>query len=106
MSVFELPNASTYRFISGSQLEIPGLEAVLEYGDSSKIVDGRIPGALQINDRSMPDQVHISEISGLHDDPDGRDTRSQLADVHGESAGLMLYSGRTIGLTDACSRAM
>jgi len=96
---FELPNSSTYRYVDGSALEIPGLEAILEYGDASKIVDGRIPGALHINDRSMPDQVHVSEISGIHDDPDGRDTRSQLADVHGESAGLMLYSGRTIGLT-------
>lgn len=90
---------SDYLYLPGSALEVPGIEAVFEYGNASDIDKDRIPGAVRINDRSRPDQVHISEISGLHDDPDARDSRSPLADIHGESAGLMLYSGKTIGLT-------
>lgn len=94
-----IPSNSTYIYLPGSGLEVPGIEARLEYGDATGIVDDHIPGALLINDRSMPDQVHVTDISGLHDDPDGRDSRINNADRHGERAGLMLYSGRTIGLT-------
>jgi hypothetical protein len=84
---------------SASGLEIPGIEAVIEYGDASKIVGGRIPGAFALNDRSLLEQWHVSQLSGLHDDPDGRDTRQSLSDRHGESAGELLYGGRTIGVT-------
>lgn len=86
-------------FAVGSGLEIPGLEAILEYGDSSGVVNDRIPRAMLINDRSVLEQIRVKELSGLHDDPDGRDTREARSDRHGEDAGLMLYGGRTIGLT-------
>jgi len=86
-------------YVTGSGLEVPGLEAVLEYGDSSKIAADAIPGAMRINDRSVLEQVRCSSITGLHDDPDGRDTRQSRSDQHGEDAGLMFYGGRTIGLT-------
>lgn len=86
-------------YVIGSGIEIPGLEAILEYGDSSTIVNDSIPGAMRINDRSVLEQVRLSNITGLHDDPDGRDSRQPRSDQHGEDAGVMLYGGRTIGLT-------
>jgi hypothetical protein len=94
-----IPSTNTYIYLPGSALEVPGLEAILEYGDASAITRGHIPGALRINDRSMPDQIHVTELSGLQDDPDGRDSRINNADRHGERSGLMLYGGRTIGIT-------
>lgn len=83
----------------GSKIEIPGLEAIMEYGDASTAKFDRIPGAYLINDRSKLDCTHLSNITGLQDDPDGRDSRSSKSDRHGEDAGSMLYGGRTIGLT-------
>lgn len=83
----------------GTKIEVPGLEATIEYGDASTISYDRIPGAYLINDRSRPDLIRLESISGLQDDPDQRDTRNPNSDRHGESAGIMLYGGRTIGLT-------
>lgn len=86
-------------YIFGSGLEVPGLEAVMEYGDSGSVLHGEIPGALKINDKENPTRVRLSQIDGLHDDPDGRDSRSPTAGRHGERAGQMVYGGRTVGLT-------
>jgi hypothetical protein len=86
-------------YVPGSSLEIPGLEATLEYGDASKAVRDRIPGAMLINDHSSLERARITQIDGLHDDPEGADSRQGSADRHGERAGNMLYRGRTIGLT-------
>jgi hypothetical protein len=83
----------------GTNLEIPGLEAILEYGDASKVVRDHIPGAMLINDHSRLDRVRITQMDGLHDDPEGSETRQPNPDRHGESAGAMLYRGRTIGFT-------
>jgi hypothetical protein len=88
-----------YLYELGSGLEVPGIEAVLEYGDASRYAHGEIPGALRINDRSKPDQVHIKEISGLNDDPDAGDSRTDRAGHLGERAGNLVPRGRTIGLT-------
>lgn len=83
----------------GSDLEIPGLEAIMEYGDASKLRADRIPGAMLINDQSKLDRVRITQLDGLHDEPDGSESRQSNSDRHGESAGQMLYRGRTIGMT-------
>jgi hypothetical protein len=83
----------------GSHLEVPGIEATLEYGDASRASHDRIPGAMLINDQSSLDRVRVTQIDGLHDDPDATETRQGNSDHHGENAGLMLYRGRTVGLT-------
>jgi hypothetical protein len=88
-----------YLYELGSGLEVPGIEAVLEYGDASRYAHGQIPGALRINDRSKPDQVHIREISGLNDDPDVGDSRTDRSGHLGERTGNLVPRGRTIGLT-------
>ena len=91
---------SDYLHVPGSGLEIPGVEAKLEYGDDSAYKNGRIPGTLLINDRSMPDQVRVTELSGLHDDPDVSDSRSEVGGGHwGERLGLLVPRGRTVGVT-------
>lgn len=89
--------AREYEF--GSGLEVPGIEGVIEYGDASKIAHGRIPGAMLINDRSKLEQVHIKVIDGLHDEAEARDARLARSGNHGERAGLLLLSGKTLGLT-------
>jgi len=86
-------------YLPGSGLEVPGIEAVLEYGDAASYVRGGIPGALRINDRSTLDHVHVSELSGLHDDPDVSDSRAERAGHFGERAGILLPRGRTVGIT-------
>jgi hypothetical protein len=43
--------------------------------------------------------VSVTNIDGLHGDPDGRDSREVNADRDGETVGRLLYAGRTIGLT-------
>src|SRR4051812_3612692 len=86
-------------YVPGSNLEVPGLEAIFEYGDASKLQGGRIPGSMLINDHSRLDKVRVTQLDGLHDDPEGGDTRQPNADRHGERAGQMLYRGRTLGLT-------
>jgi len=83
----------------GSGLAVPGLEATLEYGDASSIVRDRIPGSPLINDRTKLERGRITNIDGIHADPDGRVDAQVNSDTHGETAGSMLYSGRTIGLT-------
>lgn len=88
-----------YLNLPGSNLEVPGIEAVMEYGDNETYKRDGIPGALRINDRSMPDQVHVTEISGLHDDPDVGDARSESAGRWGERAGILIPRGRTVGIT-------
>jgi hypothetical protein len=93
------PDVSGYLYEQGTGLEVPGVEAVLEYGDASAYRNGGIPGALRINDRSMPDQVRVTELSGLHDDPDISDSRTERAGHWGERAGILMPRGRTIGVT-------
>jgi hypothetical protein len=88
-----------YLYEEGTGLELPGIEAKFEYGDAAKMVEDRIPGALLINDRSKPDQVRVSEISGLHDDPEVSDSRTERAGHYGERTGIIMPRGRTIGLT-------
>lgn len=83
----------------GSKLEVPGLEAVIEYGSITALKFDRILGSYKINDRSRLERAHLSSITGLHDEPDGRDTRENRSDTHGERAGRMFYGGRTVGLT-------
>lgn len=92
-------NPQLYLYEYGSGLEVPGIEAVLEYGDASTFAHGGIPGALRINDRSMPDQVRVTELSGLHDDPDVGDSRTERAGHWGERSGLLVPRGRTLGVT-------
>jgi hypothetical protein len=82
-----------------TNLEVPGLEAIIEYGDASKAKRDRIPGAMLINDHSHVDRVRVTQMDGLHDDPEGSETRTPNPDRHGERAGNMLYRGRTVGLT-------
>lgn len=91
------PTGTVYK--PGSALEVPGSETILEYGDFDTAKNGRIPGAMAINDHSRLDKVRINQIDGLHDDPDASENRQANADRHGETAGRMLYRGRTIGLT-------
>jgi hypothetical protein len=86
-------------YMPGTNLEIPGLEAILEYGDASKAKRDHIPGAMLINDHSRLDRVRITQMDGLHDDPEASETRQGNADRYGESTSNMLYRGRTIGLT-------
>jgi hypothetical protein len=86
-------------YTPASNLEVPGLEAILEYGDASTVVDDRIPRAMLINDHSRLDTVRVTQLDGLHDDPEGADSRQPNADRHGETAGNMLYRGRTVGIT-------
>jgi hypothetical protein len=93
------PDVAGYLYEQGTGLEVPGVEAVLEYGDASTYRNGGIPGALRINDRSMPDQVRVTELSGLHDDPDISDSRTERAGHWGERAGILMPRGRTIGVT-------
>jgi hypothetical protein len=88
-----------YLYQYGSGLEVPGIEAVFEYGDASRFAHGGIPGALRLNDRSMPDQIRVTELSGLHDDPDVGDSRTDRAGHWGERAGLLVPRGKTLGLT-------
>lgn len=85
----------------GSGLSVPGVpEVVVEYGDAASIdAGGHIVDALRINDKTNLEQARLTQITGLHSDPDGRETRSNRSDQHGERAGRQLYSGRTIGLT-------
>jgi hypothetical protein len=90
---------TTYLYEPGSTLEVPGVEAVLEYGDASTYAHGGIPGALRINDRSKPDQVHVTELTGLQDDPDVGDSRTERATRWGERTGLLVPRGRTVGIT-------
>lgn len=90
---------SAYLYEQGSWLEVPGIEATLEYGDQSTLAHDRIPGALLINDRSTPDQVHVKDLTGLHDDPDASDSRSERASHYGERVGLLVPRGRTVGVT-------
>jgi hypothetical protein len=78
-----------YIYLPGSGLEVPGIEAKFEYGS----------GGLIINDQSKPDQVRVTEISGLHDDPDVADSRAEKAGRWGERTGLLVPRGRTVGLT-------
>ena len=87
------------RYTPGTNLEIPGLEAILEYGDASKVKRDRIPGAMLINDQSRLDRARITQMDGLHDDPEGAETRQPNPDRHGERAGNMFYRGRTVGMT-------
>src|SRR4051812_31264814 len=94
-----IATTSARLYVYGSGLEVPGLEAVIEYGDSGSVLHGEIPGALKINDKEDLTRVRLNQIDGLHDDPDGRDSRSPSAGRHGERAGQMVYGGRTIGLT-------
>jgi hypothetical protein len=89
----------TQLYERGSDLEVPGLEAIIEYGDASKYADGAIPGAMLINDHSKLDRVRLTQLDGLHDDPEASETRQPFADRYGEGVGAMLYRGRTIGLT-------
>jgi hypothetical protein len=88
-----------YLYEPGSGLEVPGIEAVLEYGDESTYTHGAIPGALRVNDRSRPDQIHVRELTGLHDDPDVGDSRVERAGSWGERSGILLPRGRTVGVT-------
>jgi hypothetical protein len=88
-----------YLYQYGSGLEVPGVEAVFEYGDASRFAHGGIPGALRLNDRSLPDQIRVTELSGLHDDPDVGDSRTDRAGHWGERAGLLVPRGKTLGLT-------
>jgi hypothetical protein len=83
----------------GSGLAVPGVEATLEYGDASKARFDHVPGALLINDLAPLEKVRVTNIDGPHNSPEPRDTRSPNADRHGERGGIMLYGGRTIGLT-------
>lgn len=83
----------------GSDLEIPGLEAILEYGDADRVANNSIPNALKINDHARLERVRITQLDGLHDDPEAAETRSPNASRNGERAGLMFYRGRTLGLT-------
>jgi hypothetical protein len=89
----------TALYMPGSDLEIPGLEAILEYGDAAKYSHGSIPGAMLINDHSKLDRVRITQLDGLHDDPEASESRQANADHHGETTGRMLYRGRTLGIT-------
>jgi hypothetical protein len=89
----------TALYVPGTSLEIPGLEATLEYGDASKVVNDRIPDAMLINDHSSLERARITQLDGLHDDPEGSESRQPSADRHGEQSGNLLYRGRTIGLT-------
>jgi hypothetical protein len=86
-------------FKPSSSLEVPGIEAILEYGDASTVRDDRIPGAMLINDQSSIDLVRLRQIDGLHDDPEAAEARQGNSDRHGERAGNLFYRGRTIGLT-------
>lgn len=90
-----------YLYDDGSGLAVPGApEVVLQYGDASTIdASGVIPGAMLINGRDNLEQARLVQVSGLHADPDGRETRDPRADQHGERAGNQLYGGRTVGLT-------
>jgi hypothetical protein len=83
---------------TGSGLAVPGIEAVFEYGDSAEVARDRIPGAMQINDRSQLEYARVENVSGLQADPDQVETRQKNSDIHGERVGLTLYSGRTIGV--------
>jgi hypothetical protein len=94
-----IATTSARLYVYGSGLEVPGLESVIEYGDSGSVLRGEIPGALKINDKEDLTRVRLNQIDGLHDDPDGRDSRSPSAGRHGERAGQMVYGGRTVGLT-------
>lgn len=83
-----------------SNLEVPGLEAIFEYGDASRYRDGSgIPGAMRINDHELLDGARVTQLDGLHDDPEASESRQANADRHGETSGQMLYRGRTVGLT-------
>lgn len=86
-------------FDVGSDLSVPGIEARMEYGDASTMRFDRIPRALLINEQALLEKVRLTQVDGLHDDPEGRETRQVNADQHGETAGNMLYAGRTVGLT-------
>jgi hypothetical protein len=83
----------------GSKIEIPGLDGKFEYGDVETVKFDRIPGAYLINDKSRMERTRLTNISGLHKDPDGIDTRNPHASHHGEQVGQMLYTGRTLGFT-------
>lgn len=91
--------STNYTYEIGSGLEVPGIEGKLEYGDVADYAHGRVAGSLLINDQSRPDQVHVSELSGLHDDPDVGDSRTERAGHFGERTGILLPRGRTIGVT-------
>lgn len=83
--------------LNASLLEVPGLEAVLEYN------------GVRINDRSLLERARLTSIAGLSDDPDIRETRESNADRHGERVGIQLMGGRTItmeGLIEAGSIPM
>jgi hypothetical protein len=101
-SIFDPQIDPTERvYAPGSSLEVPGLEAILEYGDATKfdLKSGRIPNSLLINDQSQLDMVRITQLEGLHDDPETAESRQGNSDRHGERAGNMRYRGRTVGLT-------
>jgi hypothetical protein len=98
-------------YATPSALVIPGIESVMELGEIRSLTDvdsytadtglqpdGRIPGP-RINDLAPLDKIRVSQIDGLHDDPESQEARSKLPDRHGERAGLLTYAGRTIGLT-------
>lgn len=96
-------------YVVGTGLDIPGLEAIMELGQVSDLSggavdlglmpDGTLPTDQRINDRSVLEQVRVTQIDGLYDDPEAQDLRTKLPDRHGELAGLMSYAGKTIGLT-------
>jgi hypothetical protein len=73
-------------YITASGLEVPGLEAIVEYNG----LRGNVQGELE--------ELHLVGIGGLQDDPDIRETRDANPDRHGERAGLQLYGGRTLTL--------
>jgi hypothetical protein len=83
----------------GSGLSVPGLEAVLEYGDASTVKRDRIPRALLMNDRRHLEVVRFKQVDGIHSTAEQRDSRQVNSDLSGETAGNMLYGGRTIGLS-------
>lgn len=84
---------------TGTGLAVPGVESVMEYGDADAVRHDTIPGGARINDRSSLERIHVTDIGGLNDDPDGRESRQPNPDRHGERAGSLLHSGRTVTLS-------
>lgn len=74
-------------YILEPALDVPGLEGIWEYN------------GLRINDLSALERLRVTDIGGLQDDPDLRETREPNADRAGEHAGIQQDGGRTLALS-------
>jgi hypothetical protein len=78
-------------FRKWADLDIPGLEATfeIERGDHSVV----------LNDRTMPGHYHVTDIEGLHDTSERRESRQPRPSNHGTERGQVVLDEKVVAFT-------